>query len=146
MKLLVGVDLSESTERVVNKVEEIAKALSAQVWLLYIAEPEPDFVGFDFDPESIRDSRAKKFHVEHSQIQEIADRLRKAGLDTTGLLVQGSTVETLLKEALKLNVDMIVIGSHGRGAMYQLLVGSVCEGILHKSGCPILVIPTHQRA
>ncbi|MGA8146854.1 MAG: universal stress protein [Gallionellaceae bacterium] len=75
MKLLVGVDLSESTERVVNKVEEIAKALSAQVWLLYIAEPEPDFVGFDFDPESMRDSRAKEFHVEHSQIQEIADRL-----------------------------------------------------------------------
>ena len=41
MKLLVGVDLSESTEKIVKKAEEIAKALSAKVWLLHIAKPEP---------------------------------------------------------------------------------------------------------
>jgi nucleotide-binding universal stress UspA family protein len=60
--------------------------------------------------------------------------------------VQGATVETILKEALKLDVDMIVAGSHGRGAMYQLLVGSVSEGVLHKSKCPVIVVPTHERS
>ena len=44
-----------------------------------------------------------------------------------------------------MDVDMIVVGSHGRSAMYQLLVGSVSEGVLHKSECPIVVVPTHQR-
>ena len=70
----------------------------------------------------------------------IAERLRKAGLDTTALLVQGETVETILNEASNLNVDMIVLGSHGRGAMYQLFVGSVSEGVLHKSECPLLAV------
>lgn len=145
MKILVSVDLSESTEKVVEKAGEIAKALSAKVWLIHIADPEPDFVGYEPGPQSVRDSIAKSFKIEHQQIHEIANRLRATGLDTTAILVQGATVDTILKEASKLEVDMIVVGSHGRGAMHQILVGSVCEGVLHKSECPILIIPTHER-
>ena len=146
MKLLVCVDLSESTEIIVKKIEEITKALPAKVWLLHNAVPEPDVVEFKVDPQAARESLAKKFHVEHRQIQEIANRMRKAGVDTTALLVHGATVETILKEASELEVDMIVVGSHGRGAMYQLLVGSVSEAVLHKSIFPVLVVPTHKRA
>lgn len=145
MKLLVAVDLSESTQIIVDKVEEINKEYTAQVWILHNAEPEPDFVEFKVDPLAARESLAKRFHNEHRQIQEIANRLRKAGLDATALLVHGATVETILKEASDLDVDMIVVGTHGRGAMHQLLVGSVSEGILHKSRYPVLVIPTHKR-
>jgi len=155
MQLLVGIDLSDSTEKIVKKAEEIAKALSAKVWLVHAVKPEPadfyiggqesDAAGFDMDPQLFRDSLAKRFHGEHRQIQEIADQLRQTGLDTTALLVQGAAVEAMLDEASKLDVDMIVVGSHGRGAMHQLLVGSVSEGVLHKSECPILVVPTHDR-
>ncbi len=145
MKLLVAVDLSESTQTIVEKVEEMNKEYPAKVWILHNAEPGPDFVEFKVDPLAARETLAKKFHNEHRQIQEIANRLRKAGLDATALLVHGATVETILKEASDLDVDMIVVGTHGRGAMYQLLVGSVSEGILKKSRYPVLVIPTHKR-
>ena len=145
MKLLVAVDLSESTQTIVEKVEEINKEYPAKVWILHNAEPEPDILEFKVDPLAARETLAKKFHNEHCQIQEIANRLRKAGLDATALLVHGATVEAILKEASDLDVDMIVVGTHGRGAMYQLLVGSVSEGILHKSPYPVLVIPTHKR-
>jgi len=145
MKLLVCVDLSESTEIIVNKIEEITKAIPAKVWLLHNAVPEPDFVDFKVDPLAARESLAKKFHVEHRQIQERASRMRKAGVETTALLVHGATVDTILKEASDLEVDMIVVGSHGRGAMYQLLMGSVSEAVLHKSRFPVLVVPTHKR-
>jgi nucleotide-binding universal stress UspA family protein len=145
MKLLVAIDLSESTERVVRKAEELAKRLSAKVWLLHVAEPEPDFVGLGMGPQTVRDATAKDLHGEHRQIQEIAEGLRQAGVETTALLVQGATAETILAEASRLDVDMIVVGSHGRGAMYRLLVGSVSEGVLHKSAWPVLVVPTHER-
>jgi nucleotide-binding universal stress UspA family protein len=156
MKLLVGVDLSASTEQVVKTAERLATALSAKLWLLHIVRPEsadlyiagyePDSIGLDVDPQSLRDSFAKNIRKEHCQLQEIADRLRTAGVDATALLVQGATVETILKEASKLEVDMIVVGSHGQGAIYQLLVGSVSEGVLRHSACPVLVVPTHERA
>jgi nucleotide-binding universal stress UspA family protein len=145
MKLLVAVDLSESTETIIEKVEEITKKYSAKVWVLHNAEPEPGFVEFKVDPLAARENLARKFHHEHRQIQKIAERLRKTGLEATALLVHGATVETILKEASDLDVDMIVVGTHGRSAMYQLIMGSVSEGILHKSPYPVLVIPTHKR-
>ena len=155
MKLLVGIDLSEATEKIVKKAGELAKELSAQVWLIHSTKPEPadlyivgqdpDLIANEVDPELVRDSIAKRFHNEHRQIQEIADQLREAGVDTTALLVQGATVETILKQASKLDIDMIVVGSHGRGAMHQLLVCSVSKGIIHDSQHPVLVVPTHKR-
>jgi len=42
------------------------------VWLLHNAVPEPDVVEFKVDPQAARESLAKKFHVEHRQIQELA--------------------------------------------------------------------------
>ncbi|MBW9266294.1 MAG: universal stress protein [Candidatus Thiodiazotropha sp. (ex. Lucinisca nassula)] len=145
MKILAVVDLSESTANIVEKAEELAIALLAKLWLLHVAEPEPDFVGYDVGPQSVRDTLSQKFHDQHRQLQEIAERMRGNGIDATALLFQGSTVETILHEASRLDVDMIVIGSHGRGAMYHLLMGSVTEGVLHAAKCPILVVPTHNR-
>ena len=145
MKILVCVDLSKSTETIVDKIEELSKPLSARVWLLHNAVPEPDTLEFKVDPIAARESLAKKFHVEHLEIQKLAERLRNAGVETTALLVHGKTVDVILKEAADLDVDMIAVGSHGRGAMYQLLVGSISEDVLHRSRLPVLVIPTRKR-
>ena len=146
MKILVGIDLSECTEIVINKAREIAKGLSAEVWLLHVAEPEPDFVGYDVGPPAERDALAEKFHREHVEIQAIAKQLRSEDLKTTALLVQGATVETILNEATKLHSDIIVLGSHGRGAVHRLLVGSISEGVLRHAKIPVLIVPTHQRS
>ncbi len=146
MKLLVGIDLSPSTEKVVEKAAVLARALSAKIWLLHVADPEPDFVGFDASPAYDRDVRSRTFHAEHSQLQAIANKLRLDGLDATALLVQGPTAATILQEAVKLAADMVIVGSHGRGAIHRLLVGSVSEEVLRKAGCPVLIIPTHEHA
>lgn len=146
MRILVALDLSEPTELIVQKAEELAKEMSAQVWVLHNAEPAPEVLEFRADPQAARDSLAEKFHSEHRQIQEIAKRLRKQGLEATALLVHGPTVEIILKEASDLDVDMIVVGSHGRSAVYQLLMGSVSEGILRESRCPVLIVPTRKNA
>lgn len=145
MKLLVALDLSPTTGKVVNEAAELAARLSAQVWLLHVALPDPDFVGLEIGPQTVRDATAKDLRDEHRQVQEIAQGLRQAGIDATALLVQGATVETILAEASKLDVDLLIMGSHGRGAVQRLLVGSVSEGVLRKSARPVLVVPTHAR-
>ena len=145
MKLLAGVDLSRSTDKIIATMEAIAKPLSAKIWLLHVAEPEPAFIGYDVGPQAVRDSLSETYHKELRQVQGLAERLRSAGVDATALVVQGATVETLLSEAEKLEVDMIVMGSHGHGAVYQLLVGSVCEGVLRRATCPVLVVPIREK-
>ena len=145
MKILVPVDLSESTEVIVRKICELAKLLKAQVWLLHNAVPERSQIQFTVDPIAARESLAKKFHEEHLQIQELAQRMRDAGVETTALLVHDDTVDVILQEALDVGADMIAVGSHGKGCMYHLLLGSVSEAVLEKSSLPVLVIPTHNR-
>ncbi len=62
MKILIGIDFSESTEKIAKKTEEIATALSANIWLLHVAEPELDCIAFKEGLQSERDFLAKKFH------------------------------------------------------------------------------------
>jgi nucleotide-binding universal stress UspA family protein len=145
MKILVCVDLSDSTEEILKRIEKLCRPLNAKVWLLHNAMPEPETIEFKVDPIEARESLAKKFHHQHRQIQELAERIRKSGVEATALLVHGKTVDTILTEAADLDIDVIVVGSHGHGAMYQLLVGSISEGVLQRSSKPVLVIPTHER-
>ena len=56
-------------------------------------------------------------------------------------MIQGPTTETLLAEIDKLDIDVVVMGSHGRGGLYKAFVGSVSEQLLHESEVPVLIVP-----
>jgi nucleotide-binding universal stress UspA family protein len=139
--ILVPVDFSDVTERVIEEAGSLCEALAAKLWLVHVAAPDPDFVGYDGGPQSVRDSVAQHLRDEHRDLQQKADALRASGLDAVALLVQGPTVDTILVEAKRLDADMIVMGSHGHGALYRALLGSVSEGVLHKTTCPLTIVP-----
>ena len=145
MKVLACVDLSESSVKIMKEVGDFAKSCSVKLWVLHVAEPVSDFCSHNADPQIQRDVLAAEFHKEHQQLQTYADSLRLQEISTTALLIQGVTVQTILTQASNLDVDMIILGSHGRGAMYQLLVGSVSEEVIRKAECSIMIIPTHER-
>jgi nucleotide-binding universal stress UspA family protein len=139
--ILAPIDFSDVTGAVVQSAAGIAKAFQASLYLLHVAPPDPDFIGYEPGPQTVRDSVAQKFRKEHHQLQELEADIRSKGLDIHALLVQGATAEKILQEAKRLQAEMIVIGSHGHGALQKLLVGSVAEGILRKAPCPVLIVP-----
>jgi nucleotide-binding universal stress UspA family protein len=141
MKLLVAVDFSETTELVLRVTRRFAASLDASVWLVHVADPEPDFVGYEAGPDVVRDQVAKELRDEHRKLQALAEELREPGVDVTALLVQGPTVETLLNEADKQGADLIVVGSHGRGVVGEMLLGSVSKGLIRAGKCPVTVVP-----
>lgn len=141
MNILVSIDLSAATPRILQAAARLARALSGRIWLLHVAEPEPDFVGYDAGPEVVRDQVAREFRDEHRKVQEYAENMRKEGLAATALLIQGPIVDTVISEAGRLEADLLVVGSHGYGAVYDLLVGSVSRGILKHAEIPVLVVP-----
>ena len=142
MKILVAVDLSEATPRVLQVTERVARQSSGEIRLLHVAEAEPDFIGYDAaGPDVVRDQVAKEFRDEHRSIQAYAEHLRKAGLDTSARLIQGPIVDTVFKEAKRFEADMLIVGSHGFGAIYDLLIGSISRGILKDTDIPVLVVP-----
>lgn len=144
MSILVPVDLSPISERVCEVAAEAAKARGVKIWLVHVAEPEPEFVGYDPGPDVVRHQVAAELRKEHRELQTLADKTAAMGVEVTPLLIQGSTVDTILKQAEHHAVDLIVMATHGRGLMYQMLVGSVSEGVLHRTTCPILFVPARE--
>ena len=146
MNILVAVDLSGASQKVLQYVKTLSLDLSAKVWLLYVEKPDLGFVGFGPGrPQSVLDEVTDKFEKKRKELQDEVDKLKNSGIDAEPLLVQGAAVEVILDEASKLKAGLIVVGSHGHGAVYHLMVGSVSEGVLHRSTCPVLVVPTHDR-
>lgn len=141
IKILLAIDLSPASVRVVQVCERIGNAMSAAVRVLHVAEADPSFVGYDAGPDVVRDQVAQEFRDEHRGVQAHADTLREAGLEATALLVQGPIVETILAEAKKMNADLLIVGSHGFGALYDLVVGSSSRGVLKNTEIPVLVVP-----
>jgi len=139
--ILVPIDFSDTADAVLAIAASLAEAFGAKLWIVHVAAPNPDFVGFEAGPQSVRDQRAEHLHDDHRRLQQKADDLRARDLDATALLLEGPTVEKILEEADRLDVDGIVIGSHGHGAAYRLLLGSVSESVLRDARVPVTIIP-----
>ena len=139
--ILVPVDFSDVTPKVTEQAETLARTFGARLVLLHVSEPEPDFVGFEPGPVSVRTSVAQDFRKEHQQLDTLRTRVSNDGVEVLALHIQGPLVEKILDEADAQSADLIVIGSHGHGALFELLVGSVTSGVLRGSHCPVLVVP-----
>ena len=141
MKLLVAIDFSDPTDLVLSVAQRLASSLGASLWLVHVAEPEPDFVGFEAGPGVVRDQVARELRDEHRKLQDYADQLRAAGVEAKAILVQGPTVEAVLDLVKKQGSDLIVVGSHGRGMVAGMLMGSVSQGLIRAGHCPVTVVP-----
>lgn len=144
--ILVPIDFSPATDAVIAAATQLAEAFGSALWLLYVAAPDPDFVGYEVGPGSVRQQVAHELRDTHRQLQAHAQTLRAQGIDATGLQIEGAIAETILREAKRLAADCIVLGSHGHGALRRALLGSVSEGVLHGATCPVLVLPAQPPA
>ena len=76
-----------------------------------------------------------------SQLVALQEELTRSGLQAFAHEPEGSVVEEILKTATEISADLVVMGSHGHGAVYNLLVGCVTEGVLKAGQCPVLLVP-----
>ena len=139
--ILVAVDFNEAVGEMITYAESFAEKFEAKVWLVHVADPDPDFVGYDVGPKYIRDTKAEEFRQEHRMLQQICDSFIENNIESEALLIQGSTVETILKEAKKLKTDMMIVGTHKHGFFHDLFAENVSMEILKQSKIPVFTVP-----
>ena len=149
MNILVAIDLSGASQKILDKAKTIASALPAKVCLLHVIEGDPDFLDDEPDDEPNSQSTSaqgqQEFPQEYKDLHKEVDGFRQSGIDTKGLLSQGSVVDVILQKSKQLGIDIIIVGTHGHGGVHHMIFGSVSEGVLRNTSCPVLVIPTHDR-
>ena len=84
---------------------------------------------------------ARDTRTELARLETLAGTATRAGVECATEVVEGQLIDSILKEAGRVDAGMIIMGSHGHGAFYELLVGSVTEGVLRRSDRPVLVVP-----
>ena len=146
MTVLVAVDMSAASVQAVEAVRRLFPAQGLRVIVVHVAEPNPAFVGWEAGPEVVRDQVAETIRRERHEVEAIVASLREQGLDATGRTLQGEIVATLVAEAERAEADLLVVGSHGHGAAFDLAIGTISSALIRKSTRPVLVVPSHGRA
>jgi nucleotide-binding universal stress UspA family protein len=159
-RILVPVDFSPAMEGVLSLAREMARAFAAELHLVHVRELAaiPVFpaatIGYpgigmtemgmgggapmvapDLLPADLPNEPRK------SRLEELQEKLTGSGLQAVVHERDGTVVEEILKTADEISANLIVMGSHGHGSVYNLLVGSVTEGILKANRRPVLLVP-----
>jgi nucleotide-binding universal stress UspA family protein len=141
MNIIVAVDLSEATSKVIEAARGVADLTGASIHILHVVETEADFIGKSDDADKQQAQVAKDFPMEYERVKTVAEKLQNDGLDASTCLLRGPAIAITLKEAKRLEAGLIVVGTHGHGAVYDVLIGSYSAGIIRKSKLPVLVVP-----
>lgn len=143
--ILVAIDFTGTVNELIDAARDLGRHYKAKVWLVHVAPPMPEFIGYEVGPKYIRDHRAKELREEHRQLQHWAEVLDKSDIDTEALLVEGPTVDTLLEEAIKLDADLIVIATRKHGFLYEQFIGSTFKEVAARTTVPLFVVPIHEK-
>lgn len=129
--MLVPLDGSEFSHRVVPLVLDVARPLDARVTLLYVHEPPGP------NPRWLLPDRP---------LEEVERELRAHAIPVTAALREGDPATEILAACRTNAADLLVMATHGRSGPVRWLFGSVTERVLRAADVPLLVVPAHASA
>ncbi|OGO57379.1 MAG: hypothetical protein A2V85_16010 [Chloroflexi bacterium RBG_16_72_14] len=141
-KLLLATDLSEASTAATEEAFELAGRLGASLLIVSV-----------IDPGSLR-LPGGRYHARMDQVrarrealaQALVERGREEGVAVSFLVWDGDPGDMIVSAAEAEHADMVIVGSHGRGAVGRLFLGSVSEHVVRHAPCPVLVVRPHEVA
>lgn len=139
--ILLPIDGSDASNRAIERGVELAKALGAQVTLMTAIERYPaGLAGTVYRAQDNPMHQAARDAGAH-WLAHAADQVRRLGVEAKQLIMQDCTVaQGILDAAQTVGADLIVMGSHGAGALERLLIGSQTQRVLAQTAIPVLVL------
>jgi nucleotide-binding universal stress UspA family protein len=144
-KILVPLDGSKRAEAVLPHAEEMAKRYGAEIIFLRVEEL---YVMLEWDEVVDLAKCHEKFDTRkktsESYLAQLKTELIDKGIKADAHLVYGPVVKSILTAAEEMDVDIIVMASHGLSGLPRTFYGSVTAGVLQQIDCPLLIIRTRR--
>ncbi|MGZ4839165.1 MAG: universal stress protein [Terriglobales bacterium] len=139
-RIMLATDFDPVSEAALHYSLSIARRYGAKVYLLHVVGSEPfQFLAGDAQQRALED--AWRNAQRHMTDLLIAGHLE--GVDHQVLVEQGDVWDVLSRKITDLNINLLVIGTHARGRVGKLLLGSVAETIFRQAPCPVLMVGPH---
>ena len=125
---------------------DLARDSGARITLFHVHHV-PASVFPDVHPADRARAHAQRRALGRARARQVArPRARDAGIDADVSTTFGATADEICRTAEELGVDLIVIGTHGRGGLSHVLLGSVAEKVVRKAPCPVLTVRPHMHS
>jgi nucleotide-binding universal stress UspA family protein len=150
-KVLIALDYDPTAKKVAEQGFALAKSMGAEVILLHVISDRVYYSSAEYSPIMglSADMDFRPFDLDSIDgLKQVSlnflDKLKKHFEDKTAQLIvlEGDFAETILKAAKELHADVIVMGSHSRKWLEEILLGSVTENVLHHTSLPLFIVPT----
>ncbi len=136
--LLVATDFSPAAQAALNWAARLAKQGEATLLLVHALEESPNPGG----PIPQSQEQGRKGPDDHQppeqRLETLVSSLKGQGLTAEGICVSGMPVQVILDEAARCAADVIVMGTEGKRGLSRMMLGSVAEQVIRRSGCPVL--------
>ncbi len=148
-RILIPTDGSDTAEIAVDHALDLATKYDAEVYTLYVVDT--DAMDLSLGTEQVDRLRAGKFG-EMTEVREraeaatghVAELARERGIEVVEDVTAGRPHAAIADYADDHDIDLVVMGSHGRSGVKRALLGSVTERVLRSTHRPVLVVDEHR--
>jgi nucleotide-binding universal stress UspA family protein len=134
--IMVATDFSPPADLALEYARTLAKRFGASLHLVHVVE-EPFPIGTEGYVPEVADFRKSVLQDAH---QRLTTSLAAIPEGATGEVLIGNPAQRISEAAAEKNADLLVMGTHGRGRMAHVLMGSVAERVLRTAPCPVLTV------
>jgi nucleotide-binding universal stress UspA family protein len=134
-RILLPTDGSEGTNRAVRQAIDLAAETGAELHVLFVVEDMP------YAPEMMDEQVEMRLReIGQEAVEDIRERADETGVDVESVVEDGTPHQAILNYADSEDIDLIVMGTHGRSGLDRYLLGSVTERIVRSSDVPVLTV------
>ncbi|MBE0429834.1 MAG: universal stress protein [Thermoleophilia bacterium] len=150
MKILIATDGSRRSEKAASKAIEMAQSCSGSLNIISVVDAGSPRSAIDIDPYDIEDESIlkeldeKKKKPEEAFVERISNMAAESDVKAGTEVRIGDPADEILDYAKETASDVIVIGSHGRGAVASAVMGSTSLNLVRKGNVPVLVVPARE--
>ena len=131
--ILLATDFSDASEKALNYAMAIARLHGSKIYLVHVLPPDSTSVIPPPPSDWVR-------HEAEREMETLASRSELKQIAHETLLRTGSVWKVLSALIHQQNIELVVLGTHGRGGLKKLVLGSVAEEVVRRVGCPVITV------
>jgi len=138
-KILVPTDFSETSKKALQYALRFAEQFGCEIVLLYVVEPATPLIGAPLAIKACTDK--DEFSIAEKDLAVLAAESHTNGAHSVSSFVRaGHAPNEITKAARELDIDLIIIATHGYTSWRNLCIGSTAERVVRTAPCPVLVV------